>query len=118
MYYTDESPLEKIISDSAKAIEDFNSSRRLVKRKEGSSGIRLLVFINNNCQRSGVAKEVANQFPNHEIYNIDESEGRDIAYKWGILTVPTILLVDSDDHLIRKWPGAVPRPNEITNFLP
>lgn len=119
MSYTNETPLERIISDSAKAIEDLNSSERPAKETGGGSGTRLLVFVSNNCQRSGVAKEVVNnQSLNYEIYNIDEKEGRDIAYKWGILTVPTILLVDSHDHLIHKWPGAVPRPNEIEKFLP
>ena len=118
MSYANETPIERIISDSAKAIEDFSYFAKSTQEKGGSSRTKLLVFVSNNCQRSGFAKEVANQFPNHEIYNIDENEGRDIAYKWGILTVPTLLLVDSHGHVIHKWPGVVPRPNEIVNFLP
>ncbi|MDD5551840.1 MAG: thioredoxin family protein [Candidatus Pacebacteria bacterium] len=119
MFYAKETPLERIISDSAKAIEDFNSSKRPVQKKDGSSEVRLIVFVSNNCQRSGFAREVANQFPNHEIYNIDEDDGREMAYKWGVLTIPTLMLVDAKGRtMIRKWPGQVPRPNDIVNFLP
>lgn len=52
----------------------------------------------------------------HENVNIDSPDGEGLSIKYGVRSIPTILILDEEENLLRKRVG-VPTPDELMKFI-
>lgn len=76
----------------------------------------LKVFVTEKCPNCPAAKEIAGQFPFSRIYDLGESDGLAEAAFHSVLCTPSMVLVDSDENVIKSWRCHVPRQSEISNY--
>ncbi|MDD5448355.1 MAG: hypothetical protein PHO53_04230 [Actinomycetota bacterium] len=76
----------------------------------------LKVFVKKGCPNCPAAKEVANQFPFSEMYDLEDPEGLAEAAFYSVFCTPSMVLVDEHDSVVEAWRCHVPRPSEIANY--
>jgi len=84
-------------------------------------GKKILVFSKNDCPQCPVAKvlgerlqkkgQVVNQF------DVDTADGLAEASFYGVMSTPTIIIIDSDEEQLAVWRGSVPAEDELLEFL-
>jgi len=84
-------------------------------------GKQILVFSKNDCPRCPAAKalgerlrkkgQVVNQF------DLDTADGLAEASFYGVMSTPTIIVIDGDEALLAAWRGSVPPDDELLEFL-
>lgn len=53
----------------------------------------------------------------HESVNIDSPEGEDLAAKYGVRTIPTMLVFDENNNLLRKKTGIPASSEDLMKFV-
>ncbi|HDJ29263.1 MAG TPA: thioredoxin family protein [Proteobacteria bacterium] len=84
-------------------------------------GKKILVFSKNDCPQCPAAKvlgerlqkkgQVVNQF------DVDTADGLAEASFYGVMSTPTIIIIDSDEEQLAVWRGSVPAEDELLEFL-
>ncbi len=75
------------------------------------------LFVKQNCPRCPAAKRVVEGLDAVEVYDIDAVEGLAEASFWGVLSTPSLLVVDTSGQEIRSWRGDVPDRAELRELL-
>jgi len=75
------------------------------------------VFVKDGCNRCPAAKDVADALKRegldvHE-FNLDTADGLAEGAYFGVMSTPTMLLVDNDERPLAWWRGVVPEPTEV-----
>ncbi len=84
-------------------------------------GKKILVFSKNDCPQCPAAKvlgerlqkkgQVVNQF------DVDTADGLAEASFYGVMSTPTIIIIDSDEEQLAVWRGSMPAEDELLEFL-
>ena len=53
----------------------------------------------------------------HENVNIDSPDGEGLSIKHDVRAIPTLLVLDENDNLIRKMTGLPATPEDLTKFI-
>ena len=53
----------------------------------------------------------------HENVNIDSPDGEGLSIKHSVRAIPTLLVLDENDNLIRKMTGLPATPEDLTKFI-
>ncbi len=77
----------------------------------------LKVFVKENCQKCPAAKEVADRFPETELYDVEETDGLAEAAYYSVLCTPSIVVVDEEGNEIFAWRCEVPSTKDIVERL-
>jgi len=51
-----------------------------------------------------------------DLVDVNVEEQEDLASKFNVRNLPTLILVDDEDNIIRSWHGLT-RPDEINDFI-
>ncbi len=77
----------------------------------------LKVFVKENCQKCPAAKEVANRFPESEVYDVEQADGLAEAAYYSVLCTPSIVVVDEQGSEVYAWRCNVPSSKDVTDRL-
>ena len=77
----------------------------------------LKVFVKQDCQKCPAAKDVANRFPDTEIYDVEQAEGLAEAAYYIVQCTPSIIVVDEEGNEVYAWRCSVPTPADIADHL-
>jgi hypothetical protein len=77
----------------------------------------LKVFVKQECQKCPAAKEVASNFPETEIYDIEQPEGLAEAAYYSVLCTPSIVVVDDSGSEVFAWRCTVPSPRDVSEHI-
>lgn len=77
----------------------------------------LKVFVKENCQKCPAAKEVANDFPESEVYDVGQPDGLAEAAYYSVLCTPSIVVVDEQGSEVHAWRCSVPSSKDIADRL-
>ncbi len=77
----------------------------------------LKVFVKENCQKCPAAKEVANRFPESEVYDVEQVDGLAEAAYYSVLCTPSIVVVDEQGSEVYAWRCNVPSSKDIADRL-
>lgn len=78
--------------------------------------MKIKLFWKESCPRCPSAKNLLKNYPDVEYYNIEETDGLAEAIYHGIMSTPSILLMD-DEMVIHSWNGKVPTKQEIEEWM-
>lgn len=53
----------------------------------------------------------------HESVNIDSPDGEGLSLKHNVRAIPTLLILDENDNLVRKMTGLPATPEDLTKFI-
>jgi glutaredoxin len=73
----------------------------------------LKVFVKQDCPNCPAAKNMADKFPETEVYDIEQAEGLAEAAYYSVQCTPSIIIVDDKGQEIRAWRCTVPSPKDI-----
>lgn len=79
--------------------------------------MKIKLFWKEECPRCPAAKAAVTDFDNVEYYNIEEVDGLAEASFYGVLSTPSLIIVDEADKEVAAWLGEAPRPEEIRKCL-
>ncbi|MDY6793963.1 MAG: glutaredoxin domain-containing protein [Actinomycetota bacterium] len=77
----------------------------------------LKVFVKTDCPNCPAAKELANRFPDVEIYDVEQPEGLAEAAFYSVMCTPSIVLVDEGEKEVHAWRCMVPTPGDIAEHI-
>jgi len=75
--------------------------------------LRIKLFTKKACPRCPEAKAVTAELKNVELYDIEEVDGLTEAAFYGVLSTPSIIVVDDDGKEVVSWRGEVPSRDEL-----
>ncbi|HLB25450.1 MAG TPA: thioredoxin family protein [Nitrospirota bacterium] len=79
------------------------------------------VFVKDGCNKCPAAKDVAGRLKNegfevHE-FHMETAEGLAEGVYYGVMSTPTLMVVDIDDNAVTSWRGVVPGVDEVKTAL-
>jgi hypothetical protein len=83
--------------------------------------VSIKVFVKDGCSRCPAAKDLAGKLKNegyevHE-FQMETAEGLAESVYYGVLSTPTMMLVDREDNPVTAWRGTVPAVDEIRGAM-
>ena len=75
------------------------------------------LFVKEDCPRCPAAKAACEGIANVSVYDVGDIDGLAEASFWGVLSTPSILVVDSTGHEVASWRGEAPNPADIRAAL-
>jgi glutaredoxin len=78
--------------------------------------MKVKLFWKENCPQCPSAKNLLKNHSNVEYYNIEETDGLAEAIYHGIMSTPSILLMD-DELVVHSWAGEVPTKQEFEEWM-
>ncbi|MCL6473301.1 MAG: thioredoxin family protein [Firmicutes bacterium] len=78
---------------------------------------KIKVFWKENCAKCPAAKALVAESPKAELFNIDEVDGLAEAAFYGVMSTPSIVVIDDSGQEIQSWRGEVPSREEIAKWL-
>ncbi|NIM46826.1 MAG: thioredoxin family protein [Candidatus Aenigmarchaeota archaeon] len=81
--------------------------------------MKLLVFTKKDCPNCPPAKKLAKDLEKDflvVIYDISEVDSLAEAQFYGVMSTPSLILVDEYDKEIRSWRGTTPSKEEILKY--
>lgn len=82
---------------------------------------QVLVFTKSDCSRCVKAKFLGEKLQEKgqvvHLLDVDTADGLAEASFYGVMTTPTIIIVDGDEEQLAAWRGSVPPEDELLKFL-
>lgn len=78
--------------------------------------MKIKLFWQENCRKCPAAKEAMSVFDDVELLNIEESRGLAEAAFYGVLSTPSIVVVDENGSQLAAWHGQIPAAEEISQW--
>ena len=75
------------------------------------------LFIRDDCPDCPAALRACEGIANLSVYDLGDLQGIVEATSWGVMTSPSVVVVDSAGHEIAAWHGEAPQPAEIRAVL-
>lgn len=79
--------------------------------------MKIKLFWSENCPKCPQAKETVGDFDQVEYHNVEESDGLAEAAFYGILSTPSIVVVNEEGKEVSAWLGEVPPLKELERCL-
>lgn len=75
--------------------------------------MRVKLFVKKSCPRCPEAKAVTAGLDGVEQYDLDDVEGLSEAAFYGVLSTPSIVIVDENGKEVASWRGEVPSKTDL-----
>jgi len=79
------------------------------------------IFVKDGCARCPTAKLIGEELQDDgypvEIHNMSTIEGLTAGAFCGVMSTPTIIVLDAQDKEVKSWRGEVPTIEEIKKIL-
>ncbi|MDO9556933.1 MAG: thioredoxin family protein [Coriobacteriia bacterium] len=75
------------------------------------------LFVKEDCPRCPAAKRAVEGLQNVSVYDVDSIDGLAEASFHGVLSTPSILVLDSSGHEVAAWRGEAPDPAALYTVL-
>jgi len=79
------------------------------------------LFVKQGCNRCPAAKDVAGALKSDGVevreYDIDVADGLAEGVFYGVMSTPTMLVVDAEENPVTFWRGVVPTKDEVRATL-
>ncbi|MGA2193237.1 MAG: thioredoxin family protein [Nitrospirota bacterium] len=79
------------------------------------------VFVKDGCSKCPAAKAVAGKLKSEgfdvQEYHMETAEGLAEGVFYGVLSTPTMMVVDREENEISAWRGTVPATEEVKRAL-
>lgn len=79
--------------------------------------MRIKLFVRRNCPRCPEAKAITADLRNVEHYDVDEIEGLSEAAFYGVLSTPSIVVVNGTGKEVASWRGEVPSKEDLASLI-
>lgn len=79
--------------------------------------MHIKLFVKNDCPRCPAAKRALTGIEDVQVFNVDDIDGLAEAAFYGILSTPSVLVLDSSGSEIFSWRGTAPDPVELRRIL-
>ena len=79
--------------------------------------MQIKVFVKQDCPKCPAAKHAVEGFDGVEYFDLGEVDGLAEAAFFGVMSTPTVLVVDSSGVEVAAWRGSVPEPGRIRAVL-
>lgn len=79
--------------------------------------MKVKLFWSPTCRRCPAAKETVANIENVELLNVENADGLAQASYYGVMSTPTIVIVDEGEKEIFSWHGRVPEREEILKWI-
>lgn len=70
--------------------------------------MHIKLFVKRDCPRCPAAKHAVQDLSNVEVYDLDDVDGLAEAAFFGVLSTPTVLVMDADGAEVAAWRGVAP----------
>lgn len=75
------------------------------------------LFVREDCPECPAARAACDGISNLSIYDLSDIQGIAEASSLGVVSVPSIVVVDSSGHEIAAWRGTTPDPSDLRAVL-
>ena len=79
--------------------------------------MHIKLFVKDDCPRCLAAKHALEGIDDVRIFNVDDLDGLTEATFYGILSTPSVLLLDSSGSEVFSWRGTVPDPAHLRSMM-
>ena len=79
--------------------------------------MKIKLFWSENCPKCPQAKDTVSDFGEVEYYNVGESDGLAEAAFYGVMSTPSIILVNKEGREVTSWLGEVPQVGDLERCL-
>ncbi|TET53879.1 MAG: thioredoxin family protein [Actinobacteria bacterium] len=79
--------------------------------------MKVKLFYKEACPRCPAAKELVKETKDVKYFDIEEVDGLSEATYYGVMSTPSIIVVDDSNNLIKTWLGEVPTEEEYNKWL-
>lgn len=78
-------------------------------------------FVRPGCPKCPPSKALAKKLKEEgvptKIYNLEEADGLAEGALYGVMSTPTVIIVNEKDEEVISWRGETPSENEIKKYL-
>ncbi|MBI4744873.1 MAG: thioredoxin family protein [Actinobacteria bacterium] len=78
--------------------------------------MKIKLFWKENCSRCPSAKNLLQNYSNVDYCNTGEVDGLSEAAYYGVMSTPSILLIEGEE-VIRSWTGEAPTRQELEEWI-
>jgi len=75
------------------------------------------LFVRQDCPRCPAAKKSVEGLESVEVYDVDGLEGLTEASFYGVLSTPSVIVVDADGHEVAGWRGEAPERVRLRMYV-
>lgn len=79
--------------------------------------MKVKLFWSPTCRRCPAAKEALSNISDVELLNVEDADGLAQASYYGVMSTPSIVIVDEGEKEIFSWHGKVPETEEIMKWM-
>jgi len=79
--------------------------------------MKVKLFYKKACPRCPAAKELVKETSNVEYFDVEDVDGLSEATYYGVLSTPSILVLDDNNNPVKEWFGEVPSVEEYGKWL-
>ncbi len=75
------------------------------------------LFVRQDCPRCPAAKKAVEGLDPVEVFDVDGIEGLTEAAFYGVLSTPSVIVVDADGHEVAGWRGEAPERARLRMYV-
>ena len=79
--------------------------------------MKIKLFWSPTCRRCPAAKEALSQIQEVEFLNVEQADGLAQASYYGVMSTPSIVVVDETEKEVFSWHGRMPETDEIRKWI-
>lgn len=79
--------------------------------------MKVKLFWSPTCRRCPAAKEALSQVQDVEFLNVEQADGLAQASYYGVMSTPSIVVVDETEKEVFSWHGRMPETEEIMKWM-
>lgn len=79
--------------------------------------MKVKLFYKKECPRCPAAKELVKETENVEYFDIEDVDGLSEATYYGVMTTPSIVVVDENNNPVKAWLGETPTEEEYSKWI-
>jgi hypothetical protein len=79
--------------------------------------VTIKVFVRKDCPRCPAAKKAVEGLDGVEVFDVDGLDGLTEASFYGVLSTPSVIVVDSAGHELAGWRGEAPERARLRMYV-
>mgnify|MGYP001047057596 CR=1 FL=1 len=79
--------------------------------------MQVKLFTKTDCPRCPAAKHAVQDISEVEMYDLDQVDGLAEAAFYGVMSTPTVIILDDAGREVAAWRGTAPTKNEVAAAL-
>ncbi len=79
--------------------------------------MHIKLFVKDNCPKCPAAKHACDGLDDVQVFDVSEVDGLAEAAFHGVLSTPSIIVVDANGSEVVGWRGEAPHPSELRSAV-